>query len=198
MLVVGRGGCRPAKAIFNNKLRRMVMLTALGLMASTAMHAEDRSMIRLSLPSADKIMADRTVEVTIHLNAPAEPWTLAVQADDQDITAYFAKDRCYQAPCEIKARLNGNVVSSGWNYLYASVEGPNASTDSDSARSSTTAASAPPMPLQVTPRLSPYTSTRLTQGASRSIMLRVSAIPPPITQTHSSPAAGFLNSRCSR
>jgi hypothetical protein len=100
--------------------------------SSAAAPGQPVSMISIALPSADKIMADGTVEVTIHLNAPADPSTLAVEADDEDITASFSS--CHQAPCDVTAKLNGDVVSSGWNYLDATVEGPNASTDSDSAR----------------------------------------------------------------
>jgi hypothetical protein len=100
--------------------------------SSAAAPGQSVSMISIALPSANKIMADGTVEVTIHLNAPADPSTLAVEADDEDITAYFSS--CHQAPCDVTAKLNGNVVSSGWNYLDATVEGPNASTDSDSAQ----------------------------------------------------------------
>ena len=131
MVMVGRVAGRPAKKLSKNK-SRWVMLTVLGLVASSAAHAQESSLITITLPPANNIPVDGTIAVTIHLDAPADPSTLVVQANDQDITTYFPS--CYQAPCDIVANLNGNVVNPGWNYLYASVEGPNASTDADSAQ----------------------------------------------------------------
>jgi hypothetical protein len=95
-------------------------------------HAD--AMIQIEVPSADGIMDQGTVEVTIHLFAPANPSSLQVFANEQDITNYFSTSGCSSAPCELKATLNGNVVNPGWNYLYAGIVGPNASVDSDKAQ----------------------------------------------------------------
>src|ERR1700744_2180871 len=113
---------------------RTMFVVISSLWAPLASRAQHDSMIKISVPPASQIMADGTVAVTIHLSAPAQASTLVVMAGDKNITDYFGSDRCSKAPCDTTARLNGNVISPGWNYIRAVVEGPNASADSDVAQ----------------------------------------------------------------
>jgi hypothetical protein len=110
------------------------LLLAASLFAPVAVHAQNNSMIGISVPSNDKVMQDGTVEITIHLYTDAKPKTLSVEMNEKDVTDYFAGRACFSAPCDITARLNGNFVNRGWNYLRATVDGPNASTDLSNAQ----------------------------------------------------------------
>ncbi len=91
-------------------------------------------MVKIALPPASGIMDDGTVKVTVDILGAADPSSLHVELNNKDITDYFFKDRCLKSPCDLNAKLNANIVGSGWNYMYARVEGPNASTDSSSAQ----------------------------------------------------------------
>ncbi len=120
------------------RLMRGLFLAAFGLIVP-AMHAHDQasqlqnnSMVTIS--TADNIVENGRVQVTVHLFAPADPSTLQIEGNENDITYDFNKSSCDQSPCDITAQLDGNVVIGGWNYLHATVEGPNASADSASAQ----------------------------------------------------------------
>ena len=117
-----------------SQMVRTMFVVMFSLWAPLASLAQHDSMIKISVPPATQIMADGTVAVTIHLSAPAQASTLVVMAGDKNITDYFGSDRCSKAPCDTTARLNGNVIRPGWNYIHAVVEGPNASADSDGAQ----------------------------------------------------------------
>jgi len=126
--------CRGVGRLAGSVLVKGLVLAGFLLGGIVPAHARDASMISISVPPANEIMKEGSVDVTIRLSAPADPSHLQVQGNNADITEYFDKTRCYSAPCEISARLNANVVTQGWNYMYATVEGPNASTDSASAQ----------------------------------------------------------------
>jgi len=110
------------------------LLLIAGLVAPLAVHAQNDAMISVSVPPGDKVMQDGTVEVTIHLYGAAKPKTLNVEMNEQNVTDYFAGRSCYSAPCDVTVKLNGNFVNQGWNYLRATVDGPNDSTDLSSAQ----------------------------------------------------------------
>lgn len=110
----GELGWNPVRRIAGKKLMQVLLLVA-SLFAPVVVHAQTQndSMISISVPSADKVMSDGTVAVTIHLLAPADPSTLNVEANRQDITSYFAGEPRSQAPCNVTATLNANVVNPG-------------------------------------------------------------------------------------
>ena len=94
-----------------------IVLSGLAMLVSPDTYAQQ--MVKIQLPHAKKIMNDGSVKVTIHLLAPALPSSLRVEGNDVDISAKFYTASCGAAPCEISAKLDGNIVQPGWNYLRA-------------------------------------------------------------------------------
>src|SRR5271163_3111867 len=71
----------------------------------------------------------------LQLGTGAIPNTLKVTLANQDVTSLFYLGSCGTPPCEVSATLTqANGITAGWNYLVATIQGPNNAVDSASFR----------------------------------------------------------------
>lgn len=113
---------------------RNKLLTLLASVVIASVTAQAQHLVQFTSPTPSTELNDGTLQVTIHVDAPALPSSLYVEANGKDVTRYFHTAGCHSAPCEFTATLNANVLHPGWNYLATTVHSEHAAVDSDHVR----------------------------------------------------------------
>src|ERR1700722_5657231 len=114
-------------------MRRITPL--LLVLASSLLHAG--SLINFVTTQDEGITTKKgaTFNAYLKLGVGAKPTTLKVTLGNKDVTSLFSLGPCGTSPCEVSATLTqANGVLAGWNFLAATIQGPNDAVDSASFR----------------------------------------------------------------